>query len=70
MKNLFRRPRMFIRTYRKPIQSPLDAAIRPGTDIEQPQCKEMFVLLEQPLLEMDREDLLFLKGCGISVTAC
>lgn len=64
---------MFIRTYRKPLPHAAHYAGQPNSDprtLEQMPYQEMFVLLEQPLLEMDREDLLFLKGCGIAVTAC
>lgn len=55
-----------IRSYRKPIPNTDYRPISPDHCPDQPLCKDMFVLMEAPLLEVDHEDLLFLKGCGIS----
>ena len=60
-----------MRTYRKPIPRPANFAPQPqeGLRISEVICEEMFVVLENPLLEFNHSDLVFLKECGISVVS-
>lgn len=63
----YRRKRMSVRTYRRPIPirfsgwRDMNGQLTPPT----PEYEEMFVVLERPLLEFTRKDLVFLREQGI-----
>lgn len=57
-----------IRSYMKPIEIPLNQKINLSDIIpENPQCEEIFVICEDPLLEMTQKDLAFLRALQIDI---
>ena len=59
---------MYIRSYRRPIEIPLSQKINLSDIIPyQQEYEEVFVILEEPLLEFSKKDLAYLKALKIDV---
>ena len=59
---------MYIRSYRRPIEIPLSQKINLSDIIPyQQEYEEVFVILEEPLLEFGKKDLAFLKELKIDI---
>jgi hypothetical protein len=61
MRHLFRRPRMAIRVYRRPVYQGQGGVPPLAGQPFVPIYENIFVLLDTPLLEINKADLIFLR---------